>query len=97
MTTKKRKPAPSARKTARRRTGTTRRRTTSRRRTSTASTLGTMVGVAVAGLLAAALGGIPWWGWVLLIAGGLAIGLGWAAARGRSAIAQDGPGPTPEG
>jgi hypothetical protein len=50
------------------------------------------VGAAVAGVLAAALGGLAWWGWVLLIVVGLAIGLGWAAARGRAAARDDEPG-----
>lgn len=101
MTTKKRKPATSTRRTTtRRRTSTTRKRTTPRRRTSTASTAGTAVGAAIAGVLAAALGGLPWWGWVLLIVVGLAIGLGWAAARGRKAMSDDepeAPAAAPEG
>jgi MFS family permease len=79
MTTRRR------RTTARR--GTTRRRT-NRRRTSTASTLGTAVGAALAGVLTALLGGLAWWAWVLLIVVGLVVGLLWAARRGR-AIAED--------
>ncbi|MGI5129410.1 hypothetical protein ACQEVB_21565 [Pseudonocardia sp. CA-107938] len=75
MTTRRR------RTTARRTTG----RRTTRRRTSTASTLGTAVGAALAGLLTALLGGLPWWGWVLLVVAGLLVGLVWAARRGRTA------------
>jgi len=73
--------------TRRRRTSTRRttQRRTTRRRTSTASTLGTAVGAALAGVLAALLGGLAWWGWVLLIVAGLVIGLVWAARRGRAA------------
>jgi MFS family permease len=74
--------------TTRRRRTTTRPRTTRRRRTSTASTLGTAVGAALAGVLTALLGGLAWWAWVLLIAVGLVVGLVWAARRGR-AIAPD--------
>lgn len=73
----------------------TRRRTTTRRRTSTASTLGTAVGAALAGLIAALLGGLAWWGWVLLIVGGLLLGLGYAILRARRVAAQDEPPPEP--
>ncbi|MCW0216544.1 MAG: hypothetical protein OJJ54_24610 [Pseudonocardia sp.] len=85
-----RKPAartkPAARKgSSARRTTTRRRTTTPRRRTSTSSTLGTAVGAAIAGVLAAAVGGLPWWGWVVLIVVGLVAGLGYAVLRGRAA------------
>jgi Bacterial cell division membrane protein len=68
------------RRTTTRRTSTTPRSTT-RRRTSTASTLGTAVGAALAGVITALIGRLPWWVWVLLIVGGLVIGLVWAARR----------------
>jgi Flp pilus assembly protein TadB len=78
--------------TTRRRRSTTRRSTqrsttrrSPRRRTSTASTLGSAAGAALAGVLTALLGGLPWWAWVLLIAAGLVVGLIWAAGRGRAA------------
>jgi hypothetical protein len=45
--------------------------------------------VAVAGLLAALLGGLPWWGWVLIIVVGLVAGAVWAVRRGRAAEAAD--------
>ncbi|MFC7658460.1 hypothetical protein ACFQ34_09815 [Pseudonocardia benzenivorans] len=73
---------------------TPRRRTTTRRRTSSASTVGSVVGAALAGVLASALGGIQWWGWVLLIVVGLVVGLAWAAARGRAALRAEGQGGT---
>ena len=83
MTTRRRRTT--ARRTTQSRT--TQRRTT-RRRTSTASTLGTAVGAALAGVLTALLGGLAWWAGVLLIAVGLVVGLVWAVRRGR-AIAPD--------
>jgi MFS family permease len=91
-TAPRRKPAARRRTTTRKRSSTRRRTTASRRRTSTSSTLGTVVGAALAGVVALALGGLPWWGWVLLIVVGLVVGLGYAAARGRAAAArEDGP------
>lgn len=93
-----RKPArkPAAKKPAAKRKPTTRRTTTgrttrrtTRRRTSTASSLGTAAGAALAGVVAAALGGLPWWGWVLLIVVGLVVGLGYAAVRGRRLLAAE--------
>jgi MFS family permease len=86
MTTKKRRTT-ARRSTARRKT--TRRPAPRRRRTSTASTLGTAAGVALAGLLAALLGGLPWWGWVLIVLVGLAAGVVWAVRRGRAVEASD--------
>ena len=89
MTTKRRRTT-TGRSSPRRRTTTrrttTRRtstppRSTTRRRTSTASTLGTAVGAALAGVITALIGRLPWWVWVLLIVGGLVIGLVWAARR----------------
>lgn len=101
---------PRRRTTSRRRTSsgrtttgrTTTRRTTTRRRTSTASSLGTVVGAALAGVIATALGGLAWWGWVLLIVVGLLVGLGYAALRGRRSLAAEQPeqvaeGPEPSG
>ncbi|WP_433507462.1 hypothetical protein ACQP04_13945 [Pseudonocardia halophobica] len=86
-------------RTATGRTGRrSRRRTTTRRRTSTASSLGTVVGAALAGVIATAPGGLAWWGWVLLIVVGLLVGLGYAAVRGRRSLAAeqvpDGPEPS---
>lgn len=69
----------------RRRTTSRRRPYTRRRRTSTASTLGTAVGALLAGVLAALVGGLPWWGWVLIVLAGLAVGALWAIRRGRAA------------
>jgi len=83
--------------TTRRRRTTTRRtptRRTARRRTSTASTLGTAIGAALAGVLTVLLGGLAWWAWVLLIVVGLAVGLLWAARRGRAAAADPAGEPT---
>jgi MFS family permease len=82
MATRRRR-TPTRRSTTRR--SGARRSTTRRRRTSTASTLGTAAGVALAGLLAALLGGLPWWGWVLIVLVGLSIGAVWAVRRGRAA------------
>lgn len=65
-----------------------------RRRVSTASTVGTAAGAALAGVLAALLGGLPWWGWVLIILVGLIIGLVWAARQHRRAAELENP-PTP--
>lgn len=65
-----------------------------RRRTSTASTLGTAAGAALAGVLAALLGGLAWWAWVLIIGVGLVIGLVWAARKHRRATELENP-PTP--
>jgi MFS family permease len=85
----RRKTTARKRTTTRKRSTTRRRTTTTRRRTSTSSTLGTVVGAAIAGVIATALGGLPWWGWVLLIVVGLVVGLGYAAARGRAAAARE--------
>ncbi|GAA1837804.1 hypothetical protein GCM10009836_15700 [Pseudonocardia ailaonensis] len=87
---------PAARKkatTSRKRTTTTRRTTT--RRTSTASSLGTVVGAAIAGVIASLVGGLPWWGWVALIVVGLLVGLAFAAAKGRRALATEAPAEAP--
>ncbi len=82
MTTRRRRTT--TRRTTQRRT--TQHRTT-RRRTSTASTLGTAAGAALAGVLTALLGGLAWWAWVLLIVVGLVVGLLWAVRRGRAMAA----------
>lgn len=66
-----------------------------RRRVSTASTFGTAAGAAIAGVLAAVLGGLPWWGWVLIILVGLVLGLVWAARQAQRARALESPPPDP--
>jgi len=71
--------------------GSTARRRT-RRRPSTGSTLGTAAGVALAGVLIALLGGLPWWEWTLLVVVGLAVLAAWALRRRRAA-----PGSLPAG
>ncbi|HVK23044.1 MAG TPA: DNA translocase FtsK 4TM domain-containing protein [Actinokineospora sp.] len=48
--------------------------TTRRRRPSTATTLGGVVGAAIAGALVGVLGSLPWWAWVLLLVAGLGVG-----------------------
>ncbi|MGQ0841412.1 hypothetical protein [Actinokineospora sp.] len=63
----------------------TTRKSTRRRRPSTATTIGGVVGAAVAGLLAGLLDAMPWWLWVVLLAVGL--GVGYLVHR-RSAPAQ---------
>ncbi|GAA4681263.1 hypothetical protein GCM10023215_13690 [Pseudonocardia yuanmonensis] len=40
-------------------------------------------------MIATALGGLPWWGWVLLVGVGLVVGLGYAAVRGRRSLASE--------
>jgi len=77
------------RRTSSNRRSSTRRRTTTRRRVSPASTLGTAVGAAMAGLLIALVAGLPWWGWVLLIVAGLVLGALWAIRRGRAVDGAD--------
>ncbi|WP_232662160.1 hypothetical protein [Pseudonocardia sp. TRM90224] len=52
-----------------------------RRPPSVASTLGTAVGTALAALLAVLLGGLPWWGWLLIIVVGLGVGALWSSRR----------------
>lgn len=69
MTTKPRK-----RRTTTTTSGTTGARRTTRRRASTASTLGTAAGAALAGVLYGLIGSLPWWAWVGLILLGLAVG-----------------------
>jgi peptidoglycan/LPS O-acetylase OafA/YrhL len=86
--------------TRRRRTGTSRGRSgyrprRTRRRVSPASTLGTATGVAVAVGLIGLLGGLPWWGWLLLVAAGVAVLGIWAVSRGRGGDAEPDPGAEP--
>jgi glutamine amidotransferase len=66
MTTPKKPAKPRKRKTVN--------RPTSRRRQSTATTLGGLVGAAVAGVLTGVLGSLPWWAWVLILLVGLGVG-----------------------
>jgi MFS family permease len=61
---------------------------------SPASSIGTTVGVAIAGLLIAMPGALPWWGWLLLVVIGIALLAMWAIRRRRAAEAVLGsPGP----
>ncbi len=89
MTTKKRRTTRSRTTTSRSRSsrsGYPRRRT--RRWVSPASSLGTAVGVAVAAGLIALLGGLPWWGWLLLVVVGVAAAGIWAVSRRRGEDAE---------
>jgi hypothetical protein len=65
-----------------------------RRRVSPASTLGPATGVAVAAALFALLGGLSWWGWLLLVAGVAVLGI-WTVSRGWGGEPEPDAGPEP--
>ncbi len=75
------------------RAGARRRPVAPRRGASVASTLGTAAGTAAALLLAAMLGGLSWWGGVLIILVGLAVGALWSMRRTQGIAVPEGPHP----